>query len=225
MDTFGDRLKSVISVAMQRADDPEYQRKAEELRVSWDAFEARSRELDREVSLESWGIPRAAAKLLEAPGKTQAIEAVGTWLKMQPPVPFLLLLGARGVGKTVAAWWAVALRAGRYVTAMDLVRAGSFDRDFWESLRSVPLLAIDELGMEGIDQSGWFFANLYDLLDHRMSRNRRTILLSNLDVPAFKARYCAGAMERLYDRLRTTGKVVEINGESMRKHWSEGDEP
>ena len=217
MDTFGDRLRSVISVAMERSDDAEYQQRAKALKISWDQFERRSQELERKAAYEGWGIPPDKAALLSAPENTEALRAVGEFLRS--PALFLMLVGDLGVGKTIAAWWGVAQRGGRYVTAMELVRAGSFDRDFWESLRTAPFVAIDELGMEAVDQSGWFLANLYDLLDHRLSRSRKTALLSNLDAAAFKARYCSGTMERLYERLKTQGEFVALAGESLRVHW------
>jgi DNA replication protein DnaC len=106
---------------------------------------------------------------------------------------------------------------GQFVKAIDLVRAGTFDAAFWESLEAASVLVVDDLGTEPLDEKGWALANLAAMLDGRYDSLRKTILTTNLPLAAFKARYCTADGGRLYDRLRESGAYVELSGKSLRQ--------
>lgn len=215
----GEALRATIARMRERAESPEYQQRLQELaEQDAAAAEVRAAEVRRAV-LRDTGIPRATWALLEAPREEPAILAARRFLA-NPRCLFLTLAGPRGRGKTSAAAWACYQRRGRFVDAHDLVRAGTFDRALWTALEQAPLLALDELGTEHANDS--FRADLFGLLNKRQGNLRQTIIATNLDAAAFKARYLSGPLERLEDRLRAHGEWVNLPGESMRQAWKVG---
>lgn len=201
-----------------RAETPEFQANAAKLAEQTAAFNAAQREVDRKLALVQAGIPTALWDLLRAPKETPALVAVREWFAGPSACVFLSLAGQAGRGKTFAAAWAISERGGQYALAHDLVAAGTFD-PIWKDLASAPLVALDELGNEYRNDA--YSASLYTLLNTRHAHQRRTILATNLDAPAFAARYCPEATDPLRDRLRTASRWVNLSGESMRKHWTE----
>lgn len=142
---------------------------------------------------------------------------------------FLVLLGERGLGKTVAAAyvaqdvarkfnWGGQPSGGNPVEPFRCVPAGSITRlsafaaeDKAEvgRLERTLLLVVDDVGDEGTDFGRGV---LVDLLLARHAKGRRTVLTSNLRGDAFKARYG----EALADRIRSSGYVWEGKGPSLR---------
>lgn len=170
-------------------------------------------------------MPERVLRLLGLARATDAVKAVREFLANDSRT-LLVLAGGTGCGKTVAACvgldeylllegWSYR-RAGRFVKAIDLVRAGTFDREFWDGYAATPMLVVDDLGTEPLDEKGWALANLAALIDKRYDACRKTILTTNLDVAKFKARYCAADGGRLIDRLREAGAFVEFDGASLR---------
>lgn len=201
-----------------RAATPEFQTNAAKLSADSAAFEAAQRETDRKLALVQAGIPQSLWETLRMPRNTPALAAVRGWLAGPPTCVFLALAGQAGRGKTFAAAWAISERGGLYALAHDLVAAGTFDPR-WRELAEAPVVALDELGNEYRNEA--YSASLYTLLNTRHAHQRRTILATNLDAPAFAARYCPEATDPLRDRLRTAAQWVNLSGESLRKHWSE----
>lgn len=144
---------------------------------------------------------------------------------------FLVLLGRRGTGKTVAAAYVareVLRRRPRdfatgqmpthlpveFVLAATFARIsgyGSEDKAWFERLCSAPLLVLDDFGAEHIGPFG--AAMLDECLTRRHGSRLRTVITSNLDKNAFKQR----AGERLFDRISTSGMSAVATGESLRK--------
>lgn len=142
---------------------------------------------------------------------TEPMLAAREWLKAATGV--LLMLGTRGTGKTVAAAWIVSRHPyARYVKAREFVRLSmaAFGDDHlrYAELLEAPLLVIDDLGTERDRERGK--EALHDVVDDRLALP--TIVISNMDKEAFKARYDA----RTIDRLREVGTAVEFAGPSLR---------
>jgi len=163
------------------------------------------------------GVPPEAAR--EACDATPATRAVQDFIAAPSAQRFLVLAGKKGTGKTFAAAWAAWLLHGRYVDAQQLVAAGTFEGSTWLDLAACPLLALDELGAEYPNPA--FEANLYALLDRRYRQGKRTVIATNLNATDFRARYGEHGLDRLLERIKTGGRWVSLDGESLRKHWSE----
>jgi len=154
----------------------------------------------------------ADAIVRDRPSETHCLRLVRSWLASRRPV--LALFGGVGVGKTVAAAWALARTPGRYVRAHDLtrMRRGDFgqpDPDYWRHVRG-ELLVIDELGTEeNAEHAG---ATLWDALDRRLRLPRRTLLLGNLDRQTLETRYDG----RTLSRLREVAVLRAVRGADMR---------
>lgn len=169
------------------------------------------------------GIPKRVAKLLGSVEESKPVLAVREF--MASPRTLLVLAGGTGCGKTVAACVgldsAVVVesgtlrKVGRFTKAIDLVRAGTFDGEFWDELTDVSMLVVDDLGTEPLDEKGWALANIAALIDQRYDACRKTILTTNLDAARFRARYCNDG-GRLADRIREAGAFLEFDGGSLR---------
>ena len=135
----------------------------------------------------------------------------------------LLLLGKAGTGKSHLA--SAVLQAimptycGMYTTAADVI---DMVRETWrrdsdrsqgkvmQMLASVPLLAIDELGVQYGTESEQ--NTLFQILDRRYRERRPVILMANLKPAELQA--LLG--DRVFDRLREVSKVVLFDWESYR---------
>ena len=135
----------------------------------------------------------------------------------------LVLSGPRGCGKTVAIAWAAAqhvnpvvewdaVGAGRFVDVARLARVSRYSDEAMAELESAALLAIDDLGMEYCDVKGSFLATLDGLFNARYAACRRTLIATNLPGAQFRERYG----ERIADRIRESGRFVELRGPSLR---------
>lgn len=173
--------------------------------------EAEQRRLKRALMREA-GVPQ---RILEAHGKgltaTTATEAVQTFLSSGKT--FLLLLGSPGCGKSVAAAQ-VLHRGGVFVRAVELTRLSAYDKDdrrTWASTVDAGALVVDDLGAELLHDA--WRPMLDELVDARYGARARTVLTSNMDKDAFKARYG----ERIVDRIRHDGYVESCGNKSMRR--------
>lgn len=188
-------------------------------------------------------IPARLWAHLDAPQETAPLAAVRDFMRPEDPRTFLVLAGGVGVGKTLAAAWGLDIEfavrrrlkaeemrirgedpdgtgyvvrqvGGLFLSAMSLVRAGTFNDEFWADARETARLVIDDLGTEPRDDKGWAAANLADLLNHRYDWKLKTVLTTNLDFERFKAAYVD---LRLGDRLRECGTFFECAGDSLRR--------
>lgn len=138
--------------------------------------------------------------------KTDSMSAVRRVLENGPPL--VVLAGPRGVGKTVAACYALAKWGGKYLTAYQFARPG-LDID---ELKRERAIVVDQLGRENVGASEFALASLEELIDARYANRRLTLLVGNITREQFEARY-GGIIE---DRLRGDGEFVLLGGESMR---------
>ena len=141
--------------------------------------------------------------------------------------------GNVGVGKTVAAAYAVAHYPARFYPdadrwlcldrtpglfrkAHDVAVMSQFDAEKWGKLCRAPMLAIDDLGTEPLDEKGWALSAILALIDRRYDDAARTVITSNLRPDAIRSRYGRDG-GRFFDRLREAAIWVDLAGESLRR--------
>lgn len=201
------------------------------------AEEARRRsEMTRSLALAKTrgiadaGIPRMfVEKVAGALEPTKALAEVGS-----TGDDLVVLAGVSGCGKTVAAcaWLyrflmqdscystreSLPVAAPRFiqplfVTSARLSRWDRYDGAAMASLLKADRLVLDDLGNEYSDTKGNFLAILDEVVADRAANRRPTVVTTNLDAVAFKARYG----ERIADRIRESGRFVSLSGGSMRR--------
>lgn len=170
--------------------------------------------------LERSGVGQRAMAAAVDPRPTEALVAVRRWLA-DASKTWLVLCGAKGTGKSVAATWAVrhAITTGStaaFRRASELAKLSGFDAGAveLETLKRVDLLVLDDVGTETL--TDWARAQLHELVDYRHEAYGRTILTSNL---SWKG---AGGLEarlgeRIVDRIAQAGTRVQVSGVSMRR--------
>lgn len=187
----------------------------------------------RAEHLISCGVGRLDVERLAAglSAEWEACRVARTWWRT--PEPLLLLLGAPGTGKTLAAselvaacrlgyqdpelgdvwcWPSTVSERGHVVLSGELATSSYYGQDAEKQrhrLIGYRLLVIDELGTE-VQSPPW--QSLLDtLVNQRMRAKRKTVLLSNLDEDAFCARYGA----RVSRRIRDEGLAVSLGPVTM----------
>lgn len=203
-------IQEKLAAIRQIVETEEYQANAEAVRKRLDENDKLQREF---IEGENWRrrrIPLHFRDVKEAATSTTML--VDCWLNGTRP--FLVLGGNKGRGKTYAACRPLRTRSGLYVTASEMVHAGSYDREYWEELESTPYLVVDDLGAEPKDSKGYFEANLANLVDKRISK--RTVITTNLSGADFKTRYSTGDMSRTWSRLHAYAQFAKCDGEDLR---------
>lgn len=141
----------------------------------------------------------------------------------------LLLTGPVGTGKTTVVrlvQWLMArlsaacptatpddvtlyVRSSREIVASWSSASGEFAR-----LKSVPMLAIDDLGGESLDANSYGNTSqpVVEMIEHRYAQRLVTIITSNMTAKAIATRYGA----RVGDRLKQMCTVVPCKGRSRR---------
>jgi DNA replication protein DnaC len=182
------------------------------------------------------GAPQKAVNVVTAGTRpTEASKAVAEWLPGN--VQFLLLLGYRGSGKTVAAVealksarktvhfmgsdgpiksWVYSPELAQFVDA-EMLKAASYRDDggtLHAMARAVPLLIIDDLGVEVPDGAGIWQAALDGLIKRREGAMLRTIITSNADGAKFRSVYG----DRVYSRIKGNGTVCNCGNLDLRLH-------
>lgn len=162
---------------------------------------------------------------------TDATRATSRWYR-EPSRRVLVLLGPMGIGKTVAAALVATVYAKRretvrYLREPALVKWSASSTLAHEArveeLHDADLLIVDELGTTLSGQGEKARDAMFAMLDDRLAREARTILIGNLckPMPGGGMRGSAAALGKAYgarfvDRLREVGVIVELAGESMR---------
>lgn len=145
----------------------------------------------------------------------------------------LALCGPTGLGKTLAAAWAITREGGLYVKVDELIRDyARWERDrtamdatsnVWRRYQRSHLVVLDEVGRErDADLARDAF---YKLVDERQSRRKQlTIIITNLSKTDFQTRLKGGAYDaRTYSRLARDAWVVDLSGRDRREQaadWS-----
>lgn len=186
------------------------------------------------VELRKLKVPLDAIEALGALEPTPALDAAQAFLA-DPSARFLLLMGKKGTGKTVAGalvaesavldWlgYRNTLPSGYGVSSAvpaDFMLAATFarlsgyaadDKAWFERLCSVRVLILDDFGAEHLGPFG--AAMLDELVTRRHGARLRTVITSNLDKAGLKARLG----ERLHDRVSTSCVACVAVGESLRR--------
>lgn len=167
--------------------------------------------------LEAAGVgDRSTTAAISPATQTAALEAVRRWFESGRT--WCVLSGRPGVGKTVAATWAVreALRGGdtaAFRPAVVVAKLSMFDAGAGELayLKRVDILVLDDYGAEM--PSEFAKAQFHELLDARNESRSKTLLTTNLGRREFADRIGP----RLVDRIAGDGVVHELTGASMRR--------
>lgn len=186
---------------------------------------------DVDEQLKKMGVPgRSIGDLRKPLKKTEALKLAAEFLDSDSKLtPWLVLLGAPGKGKSVAAAWVVReflkqrgwnntatgthTLPALWVQAHRLTRISAFDKmdgQWEEELRTVPLLVLDDAGDESSAQGT---AILATLMTDRQAKCRRTVLTSNLTKAAVEGRYGKAVRDRIAD----SAILGELGGPSMRQ--------
>lgn len=222
-------LARLWTEAMREDHERATRREVEQARVG-----AAERASDR---LRRIGVPVDAVEALRALRDEPAVVAARRFLA-QPAADarFLVLLGKKGTGKTVAG--ALVLRemltprlavegaggdearraeAVCFILASTLARMSGYasdDKAWFEDLCAARGLLIDDYGAEHMTQFG--AGMLDELLTRRHGARLRTVITSNLSKDLFEQR----VGERLFDRIRTSCVFAATTGDSLRRRSS-----
>ena len=179
--------------------------------------EAREREIEKarhrlEAAMRDSQAPARSARIVMSgeAKETRAMAAVRAF--MASGGSSLVLAGGKGCGKSTAAVWAIAHRLDGYFRYAGELAGLSRDDDERRKITRSRLLVIDDLGVEYLDDKGWFAAFFDEVIVRRHDNELKTIITTNLPKAKFSARYRS---ERVLDRL-STGMFVEIPEGSMR---------
>lgn len=149
--------------------------------------------------------------------RTRALEIVDRWAGDPKGRPILVLSGAIGTGKTLAAGVLVAnAKTGRVIAARQLSEtvipfAAEIARGVQPLNLTARLLVLDDLGTEDPKRDRRWTEAFATFIDARQCHGR-TLITSNLKRADFRERYDA----RIVSRLNASAKAVELVGESMR---------
>ncbi len=215
--TVGDELpgmEAMLQRLMERENNPTpemLERRAEYEREERDRKEEKARMALESALRDSQAPARSARIVLSGEAKeTRAMAAVRSF--MASSGSSLVLAGGKGCGKSTAAVWAIAhLLDGHFRYAGELAGLSRDDDERRKITRS-RLLVIDDLGVEYLDDKGWFAAFFDEVIVRRHDNELKTIITTNLPRAKFQGRYRS---ERVLDRL-ATGMFIEIPDGSMR---------
>lgn len=167
----------------------------------------------REHLLRRARIPARYLEDLAAVRETPALTRVRAWIgEGARAASVLVLAGAPGSGKTVAAAWALGELSGTFFAARSLVLSDAERGEAYRALTSCDLLVLDDLGSEYADRHGWSRSVIDAVIESRHADLRRTIVTTNLAGDAFARRYG----QRVADRVRGAGCWYVVSGRSMR---------
>lgn len=209
-----DDAETIMARLLQRAQNPTPEEAARDAKRQAD-YEASVREAARyklEAAMrESQAPARSVRVVLSGQARdTRAMAAVRAFMASESSA--LVLAGGKGCGKSTAAVWAIAERGGGHFRYAGELAGLSRDDDERRRVTRAPLLVIDDLGVEYLDDKGWFAAFFDEVIVRRHDNELKTIITTNLPKAKFSARYRS---ERVLDRL-ATGMFVEIPEGSMR---------
>lgn len=162
------------------------------------------------------GAGERSLQAAQTPRETEALQATRDWWMGESWL--LLLHGAVGTGKTVAASWLLS-EAVRCQFSVEFRKVGSLMRvGNWEGgpaelerLKRVAVLVLDDAGAESLTDHGRGL--LVELLDARYEAiGSRTVMTSNLPREQLASRFG----QRIWDRIGQGGLRVELGGASMR---------
>lgn len=161
--------------------------------------------------LISRGVPDRAARLVvNGLRRTSALERVAFFETQELSQGRALIIGgAPGTGKTVAAASILLRNDGIMVSSSDLQKRFLDDGELMK-LRTKRILVLDDLGAE--HRGDFFMAGFDALINARYAGNRALIATTNLSSPDFREIYGA----RIYSRCREWGSFSQLKGTDLR---------
>ena len=181
----------------------------------------------KKTLIDKWGVPTRIMKNLEEFKLTRAIKAVEKFKGSAQEGWCLVLSSGKGTGKsTAAAHWLMDYvkeihmsgnikQIRRWWSGTRLARISSYNSEF-EKICVLPVLVLDDLGVEFLDKNGNFQQKLDELLDDRYSNFRKTIITTNLNSDDFKERYGERVADRIREGFPYGGAFHENSEASMR---------
>jgi hypothetical protein len=161
------------------------------------------------------GVPEKHIKAIydREPIECDALRAVRDFLAGDKTT--LVLAGGTGTRKSGSACWALTQRPGVFVTEDEVLRLYASrapeDIESWRRIRQAQVLVVDDIG-EYSDDKGWGVKVITGLWNHRYSSELKLIVTVNKTPAEFKAEFG----ERIVDRVRESGRFVELGGQSVR---------
>ena len=174
-------------------------------------------ERSRELIAKGWPV-RAVEEAMNASPIVHATQVMRAWDFRRQNI--IILSGASGVGKTVAAAvWALERTrvAPEFLHAAEFAAASRYDKEDRNTWEGATALVVDDLGVEYADAKGNFQASIDELVNRFYSMRRPLVITTNMVIADFKQRY----QLRIVDRMREAARFVACGGESLRKR----DEP
>ena len=220
--SFEDRAKALMSISREEGVDHE---------------EAPSRETatrhDIACAIRAQGVPERIISVFiepDGPKLTDATKAVVKFLTAPREAWCLVLAGNPGTGKSTAAahyLWVTAdttktgpSTAQRWWTAHEVSRVSQYHQSGVESglekLMRIPVLVIDDLGVEYLDKNGFFSSRFDEIMDSRYNNFRKTIITTNLNSEDFQKRYGKRVTTRIRHGFKAGGDFIQIEAGSMR---------
>lgn len=201
------QLAAVFARIRSDVGSPEYETHAKALAERAIEREKEQRELQKRYRRKVSKVPTEYWPVFDGtPEERPALRAAAEFMRSDKLL--LILSGSKGgEGKSCAAAWCVeqAGSAAEYMQAGELGMHGNFEPIFWRGMAERSLLAVNELGPERHDGSGWFAGAFCDLIDMRIANKRKTVFTTNLGGTDFMARYATGDFARLDRRWKEYG--------------------
>lgn len=220
--------RDILSVCPEcaRVLQEQEQAKKDELRRLANAREREQQVADAAIPARFRGRTLASFKA-ESPEQIKALRVatsyVANWPESCSKGNWLVFSGLPGTGKShlaIAILQALMpAHVGRYMTCLELIqniratwRKDSIqsETEFLEYLTRLPLLVVDEIGVQYGTESEQH--HLFDVLDRRYREMRPTILLTNQDKDGFRA----FVGDRVYDRMTECARWVPFTWPSYR---------
>ena len=191
----------------------------------WNVDATEERLIAAGVPLQERRLLLAHARGVAALRPTWAISAIKAWVAgdrrefdvapakgiVRGDERLVVLAGPPGVGKTLAACYALARRGGVYVRAYAFASVDGVNLDAVKAQRRV--VVIDQLDFDGAGVPPYAAQQLRDVIDARYAEVRPTILCANMPRPEFDRIFGA----TMADRLAGGGTWIALEGRSQRK--------
>jgi DNA replication protein DnaC len=196
--------------------------------------EQRVEERRRRYFTETVGVPEVHLRLLrdrpdDVDHDKPAFREAAAWLSEMDAKPWLLLAGPPGLGKSLsAAWLALKLsredpeaswdprvprpRGARIVPAIEVAALAPWDRELSRLAETSSALILDDVGNGFTDERGHGRMKLESVASPRYDALRPLVVTTNLRFSDFEA-----AHPRVADRFFEVGRVVELDGRSLRR--------